>query len=256
MLPRSTFLLLSWAVFLLLATASSVLGFQFQAPAFLASSPNARTTTTFMVSNTPEAPDSEKKEGYVPKWKKKQTLADEFGDLDYEAKGIKGTVSVVFQQGNDTKTTMAMPGQPLRDVATQAGQFIKYGCGRGECGTCESMCNGKWVRPCMEVVPATVKEGEDLVIQIKQVASKSTSSGKFFSVKSFFKGFWNNLLGMVGFVKYRRNAKKNWEERQEYEDLIRQKTLEKKLKRQQQLDNNAAADGREHSADSNGKLSP
>ena len=37
---------------------------------------------------------------------------------------------------------------------------------------------------------------------------------------------------MVGFVKYRRAAKKNWNERQEYEDLIKQKTLEKKLARQ------------------------
>lgn len=40
------------------------------------------------------------------------------------------------------------------------------------------------------------------------------------------------VIGMVGFVKYRRAAKKNWNERQEYEDLIKQKTLEKKLARQ------------------------
>lgn len=232
----------------------STLGFQFPTsrplPGMLTLPSTTATTTVStsllnMVSNAPET----EKGGYEPKWKKKKTLADEMGGLDYEQKGIKGTVSVVFQQGNETKTTMAMPGQPLRDVATQAGQFIKYGCGKGECGTCESMCNGKWVRPCMDVVPASVENGEEhLVIQVKQVANKSTSSGKFFSVKSFFKGFWNNFLGMVGFVKYRRNAKQNWDERQEYEDLIRQKTLEKKLKRQQQL--NGASEG------SNGKVSP
>jgi len=36
---------------------------------------------------------------------------------------------------------------------------------------------------------------------------------------------------MIGFVKYRQNAKKNWEERQEYEALIRRLTLEKRAAR-------------------------
>jgi len=35
-------------------------------------------------------------------------------------------------------------------------------------------------------------------------------------------GFVNNLLGMIGFVKQRRAARKNWEERQEIEDKINQ----------------------------------
>jgi hypothetical protein len=72
---------------------------------------------------------------YEPKWKKKKTLAEEQGsinDLGFEATGLKGTIPVVFRQGNETKTSMAWAGQPLRDVATQAGQFIKYGCGKGE----------------------------------------------------------------------------------------------------------------------------
>eukprot|EP00429_Kryptoperidinium_foliaceum_P105355 CAMPEP_0176235188 /NCGR_PEP_ID=MMETSP0121_2-20121125/26708_1 /TAXON_ID=160619 /ORGANISM="Kryptoperidinium foliaceum, Strain CCMP 1326" /LENGTH=132 /DNA_ID=CAMNT_0017574599 /DNA_START=370 /DNA_END=768 /DNA_ORIENTATION=- len=125
---------------------------------------------------------------------------------------------------------MAWAGQPLRDVATQAGQFIQYGCGKGECGTCECMVNGKWIRPCIATVPATAS-GEELMVMVKAVKSKSTSSGTFFSIKSFFMGFWNNLLGMLGFVKFRRAAKKNWEERKEYEDLVAQKTREKKLKR-------------------------
>ena len=176
------------------------------------------------------AEETPKTEGYVPKWKKKKTLADDSGDLDFSDKGIKGTISVVFKQGDETKTTMAMPGQPLRDVATQAGQFIKYGCGKGECGTCEAMCDGKWVRPCKDVVPANPVG--DVVIQVKEVSVKAKSSGKFFSVRSFFMGFYNNLLGMVGFVKYRRNAKQNWEERQEYEALIERLTLEKRHKRQ------------------------
>ncbi len=88
--------------------------------------------------------------------------------------------------------------------------------------------NGQWIRPCCTFVPADVSEYK---VQVKAIKSKSKSSGKFFSVRSFFMGFWNNLLGMVGFVKYRRAAKKNWEERQEYEELIRQKTLEKRAAR-------------------------
>jgi ferredoxin len=170
---------------------------------------------------------------YVPKWKKKSTLAEEQGsinDIGFQNVGLKGTIPVVFKQGNDTRTSMAWSGQPIRDVATQAGQFIKYGCGKGECGTCECMVNGKWIRPCIATVPATAA-GEELIVQVKDVKSKATSSGTFFSIRSFFMGFWNNLLGMIGFVKFRRAAMKNWDERREYEDLVAQKTLEKKMKR-------------------------
>lgn len=202
----------------------------FTATAFQPINHGAHRTSSLFMSTAEEA--KEQTTGYVPKWKKKNTLADDMGDLDFQDKGIKGTVSVVFKQGDETKTTMAMPGQPLRDVATQAGQFIKYGCGKGECGTCEAMCNGKWVRPCKDVVP--VDSLEEVVIQVKEIANKSKSSGTFFSVKSFFMGFYNNLLGMVGFVKYRKNAKENWEERQEYEELIRQLTLEKRARRQEE----------------------
>jgi len=194
-------------------------------------SPTMIARTSPLWSTTEEAPKTAaSKEGYVPKWVKKKTLADDSGDLDFGDKGIKGTISVVFKQGNETRTSMAMPGQPMRDVATQAGQFIKYGCGKGECGTCEAMCGGKWIRPCTAVVPSD--STEEVVVTVKEIAKKSTSSGTFFSVKSFFMGFYNNLLGMVGFVKYRQNANKNWEERQEYEDMIVALTLEKRHRRQ------------------------
>jgi 2Fe-2S iron-sulfur cluster binding domain len=170
---------------------------------------------------------------YEPKWKKKETLADAMGPIkDLAQVGLKGDVPVVFKQGNVTKSTMAMKGQPLRDVATQAGQFIKYGCGKGECGTCEALVNGQWIRPCSTFVPADLSPGMEYVVQVKEVKSKAASSGKFYSVRSFLMGFYNNLLGMVGFVKYRRAAKKNWDERREYEELVRQRTLEKKRARQ------------------------
>jgi len=176
-----------------------------------------------------------KKEGYVPKWTKKVTVAETMGsinDLGFDRVGLKGDIPVVFQQGNVTRTSMAWAGQPYRDVATQAGQFIKYGCGKGECGTCECMVNGKWIRPCIATVPpmpANADKNDDtnkLVVTIKAMKSKSTSSGTFFSIRSFFMGFWNNLLGMIGFVKFIKAAKLNWEERIEYEDRVRQRTKE------------------------------
>lgn len=177
-------------------------------------------------SETPKA-------GYVPKWKKKNTIAEELGsigDVGFENVGLKGSIPVIFKQGNETKTSMAWTGQPIKDVASQAGQFIKYGCGKGDCGTCECMVNGKWIRPCVATVPAMSK-GEELIIQLKAMKSKGTSSGTFFSIRSFLMGFWNNLLGMIGFVKFRRAARKNWEERREYEARVLQRTLEIKMQR-------------------------
>ena len=172
---------------------------------------------------------------------------------DLQEIGLKGNIKVVFQTmgTNETKSTMALAGQPLRDVASQAGQFIKYGCGKGECGTCESLVNGQWIRPCSTKLPALAAGEEEYVIQVKATKAKTVSSGRFYSVRSIVLGFWNNLLGMVGFVRDRRKAKKNWDERKEYEDLVRQKTLEKKRAR-------LAAEGKAGDGDSkpNPKLAP
>ena len=90
------------AVCLLLATSTTA----FQPAA--APSTAAQRSPLFM-STAEEA--KKKTTGYVPKWKKKKTLADEAGDMDFSDKGIKGTISVVFKQGDEIKSTMAMPGQ-------------------------------------------------------------------------------------------------------------------------------------------------
>lgn len=168
------------------------------------------------------------KAAYEPKWKKLQTLADEAGSIDglgAEKVGLTGSIPVIFQQGNNTITTTSFAGQPLRDVASQAGQYIKYGCGKGECGTCECMVNGKWIRPCVVTVPS-LSEGEEYKVTLKATSATSISSGTFFSFKSFIMGFWNNILGMVGFVKMRRAAQANWSERQTYENRVAQRTEE------------------------------
>ena len=174
--------------------------------------------------------------GYEPKWKKKETLAEQMGVStstvkDLKEIGIIGTVPVRFTQGNVTKTTMALPNQPLREVAIQAGQFIKYGCGKGECGTCEALVNGQWIRPCSVNVPSDLLPGQEYVVQVKEVKNKARSSGKFYSVRSFLYGFYNNVLGMVGMVTYKRNAKQNYMDRMEYENMIRQKTIERKRRK-------------------------
>jgi aerobic-type carbon monoxide dehydrogenase small subunit (CoxS/CutS family) len=193
------------------------------ANAFLGTAPQQRTAVSQLNVIVAEGTS-----GYEPQWKKKETIGG--GDLAEKDKGLQGNIPVIFKQGNVTKTTMAIVGQPLSDVATQANQFIKYGCKKGECGTCECMSDGKWIRPCVEGVPA-LAAGEELVIILKEMKSKTTSSGKFYSVRSFFMGFYNNAIGMIGFVKTRREAKKNWNDRLDYEELIRIKTMEKKAAR-------------------------
>jgi ferredoxin len=211
-----------------------------QSPLFTSSATRQRMS---LLSTAAPQEKGNTKKPYVPKWVKKETLADSAGDvnsLGYGGVGLKGTIPVVFKQGNATKTSMAWAGQPIRDVASQAGQYIQYGCGKGECGTCECMMNGKWVRPCVETVPATTVEQGELVLQIKAIKAKTTSSGTFFSIKSFFMGFWNNILGMMGFVKWRKKASANRDERRAYEDLVAQKALEKKLARQNTDGGNAA----------------
>ena len=166
---------------------------------------------------------------YKPKWQKKETLVDDMGgEVSVLDKGLIGTIPVIFKAGDEIKETVALPGQPISEVASQAGQFIKYGCGKGECGTCEAMCNGKWIRPCTASVPIDLADGEELVIQVKKVKNKSRKSGKFYSFRSIFMGFYNNVLGMVGMVITRRAAKKNYNERMEYEDMVAKLTAEKK----------------------------
>ena len=80
-----------------------------------------------------------------------QTLAETTGgasDRGAAAVGLVGTIPVEFTQGNDTVSTMAFVGQPLSEVAAQAGQFIKYKCRKGECGTCAVRVDGEWIRTC------------------------------------------------------------------------------------------------------------
>jgi ferredoxin len=231
-----------WVLLLALLTGRRVTAFQ---PGW----PSRQSATRLSASVTSDEKTRIKKERYVPKWKKKQTLAEEMAvdpalppTAKFDKIGIKGNILVSFKQGDETKTTMALPHQPLRDVATQAGQFIKYGCGKGECGTCECLIGGKWQRPCSTTVQQAMVATDTvisndpnnpttLLVQVKDVKAKVVSSGKFYSIRSFLLGFWNNFLGMIGFVRSSKAAKNNWQERMDYEKLVAQKALEKKRQR-------------------------
>lgn len=109
-----------------------------------------------------------------------QTLADEAGGLadvkDASAVGLVGTIPIIFEQGNETLETMAIVGQPLSEVASQCGQYIKYKCGKGECGTCEVRVEGKWIRTCSTRVPA-LPPGEVYNVHVRASALLPVSVG-------------------------------------------------------------------------------
>jgi hypothetical protein len=70
---------------------------------------------------------------------------------------------------------------------------------------------------------AGVAPGQELVLQIKEITQKAKSSGKFYSIRSFLFGFWNNILGMFAFVRFRQAASKHLSDRREYIDMILQR---------------------------------
>ncbi|KAG8461205.1 hypothetical protein KFE25_002394 [Diacronema lutheri] len=171
-------------------------------------------------------------------WSKRETLADKAGglmDKGAEAVGLIGTVPVEFVQGNNTLKTMAMANQPLSEVAAQAGQFIKYKCGKGECGTCEVRVDGQWIRTCSTRVPGLSK-GEVYRVHVRGTMVQSKKSSRFFSIRSFFAGFKNNVLGMVGFVREGRKSGGRFNERLSEEARIAQIVADKKAAKARELE--------------------
>ncbi|KAJ1621627.1 hypothetical protein T492DRAFT_1068326 [Pavlovales sp. CCMP2436] len=155
-------------------------------------------------------------------WSKRETLAEKVGgmsDQGFQAVGLIGTIPVEFRQNEDVRTTMAIVGQPLSEVAAQAGQFVKYKCGKGECGTCEVRIDGQWVRTCTAKVPP-MPSGDAFVVNVRASMVKPKGASRFFSFRSFLDGFRNNVLGMVGFVTEGRKSDKAFNERLENEKRI------------------------------------
>jgi hypothetical protein len=169
-------------------------------------------------------------------WSKRSTLAEKSGgasQLGAAAVGLTGRIPVVFTQGNDTAQTMATVGQPLSSVAAQAGQFIKYKCRKGECGTCAVRIEGKWVRTCVSNVPS-IPEGQTYNIVVRPSMVKGKKATRFFSFRSFIDGFKNNLLGMAGFVKegpLSRKGQENFKVRLSTEEEILEKVKQRKAEK-------------------------
>jgi len=128
---------------------------------------------------------------------------------------------------------MATAGQPLSSVAAQAGQYIKYKCRKGECGTCAVRVDGQWIKTCSVSIPF-VPEGESYEVFVRGTMVKPSKSSRFFSFKSFIAGFRNNFLGMVGFVKegpLSRKGKENFSERINAERELAAKVAARKAAR-------------------------
>merc|ERR1712167_353633 len=105
----------------------------------------------------------------MKRWERRQTLAETTGgssDRGSAEVGLTGTIPITFTQANTTLNTMAMVGQPLGDIAAQCGQYIKYKCRKGECGTCEVRIDGQWTRTCVTKVPY-VPKGETFEVHVR-----------------------------------------------------------------------------------------
>ena len=115
--------------------------------------------------------------------------------------------------------TRAEVGTPLSEVASQADQFIRYKCKKGDRGRCEVQVNGKWVRTCVATVPYVEDNVFEVTVKLTMMKGQGKAS-KFYSLKSFVMGWYNNILGMVGFVKTSATEGKNFRDRLDGEDEV------------------------------------
>merc|ERR1712129_111322 len=160
------------------------------------------------------------------KWEKAATLGETSGATDLSS-GLTGTIPVEFSYGNQSITTMAFAGQELSAVAAQSGQYIKYQCKKGQCGTCEVRVDGKWIRTCVSQVPY-VDPGQTYKVQVKSSMKKAKSASGFYSFRSIFAGMKNNIVGMFGFLREGQKSQSRFEERIGGEEELMKLVAEKK----------------------------
>mmetsp|Transcript_55891 Transcript_55891/g.112028 ORF Transcript_55891/g.112028 Transcript_55891/m.112028 type:complete len:192 (+) Transcript_55891:84-659(+) len=154
---------------------------------------------------------------YAAEWKKKEAYGASGGP------GL-GTIPVSFKVMGEEEIveTKAISGQPLSELASQNGVFIRYQCKKGECGTCEVMQDGKWIRTCVTKVTAPM----EIKIRPGKVEAKKASG--FFSPQSFLDGFTANVLGMKGLVTEGAKEEDNFSVRMEREAKIKALTEARK----------------------------
>lgn len=82
-------------------------------------------------------------------------------DAGLSKQKAKKTVTWVGPSGQ-TKKSLVVPGQKLKDIARATGIKIKYDCQEGTCKTCEAMLDGRKTKICVAKAPAkdvTIKYG-------------------------------------------------------------------------------------------------
>merc|ERR1719223_1349554 len=65
----------------------------------------------------------------------------------------KKTITWVGPNGQ-SKKSIVVPGQKLRDIARSTGIKIKYDCNEGTCKTCEATVDGRKAKICVSKAPA------------------------------------------------------------------------------------------------------
>jgi len=78
----------------------------------------------------------------------------------------------------------------------------RYKCRKGECGTCEVMQDGKWIKACQTKV-ASLGKDVPYVISVRSVPKdkrSQSSSASFFSPKSLMDGFANNVKAILAYL--------------------------------------------------------
>jgi aerobic-type carbon monoxide dehydrogenase small subunit (CoxS/CutS family) len=157
-------------------------------------------------------------------WTTKDTLEGPKGA------GLGGNIDVLFKIGEEEKPTKAFAGQPLSEVAAQAGAVIPYKCKKGECGTCKVMIDGKWAQACQTKIPS-LGSSEIFQVNIREANVKSKKASGFYSAQSFFDGFTNNAMGVVGFVSEGIKEEDNFQVRMQREKELLAKVAAKKAAR-------------------------
>ena len=146
------------------------------------------------------------------------------------------TVEVEFMPTG--KIVTAKVGDSLSDIAAAAGVEIKYKCKKGECNTCEVNINGKFVKACQtKIVSAdNLRVVAKSKLQEAKDAKAGTKKPKFFSPLSMVQGFYNNFLGMVGFVRVGFKSKTEFKARMEKEQRLAEKVAALKREKEEGLE--------------------
>ena len=79
---------------------------------------------------------------------------EEYDKPDRTASGLTGGKKEAIEIKICGKKVKAIPGQRMQDIVRSARAPIKFDCEKGDCGSCESLVNGRKMRICKFKVPS------------------------------------------------------------------------------------------------------